>query len=50
MSLRTRLIIEREHMQDIDTLLQYVEAHVSAFRGKAELFDDATMMALRISS
>lgn len=25
-----------------------VEAHVSEFRGKAELFDDATMMALRI--
>ena len=47
---RLQTLLEREHMQGIDTLLTYIEAHVSAFRGKAELFDDATMMALRISA
>ena len=47
---RLQTLLEREHMQGIDTLLIYIEAHVSAFRGKADLFDDATMMALRIST
>lgn len=47
---RLQALLEREHMQGIDSLLTYVEAHVSAFRGKAEPLDDATMMALRISS
>ena len=47
---RLEALLEREHMQGIDALLTYIEAHVSAFRGKAELFDDATMMALRISA
>lgn len=37
-----------EQAQDIDTVLQRVEAQVTAFRGLAEPFDDATMMALRI--
>lgn len=47
---RLQALLEREHMQGIDALLAYVEAHVSAFRGKAEPLDDATMMALRIGS
>ncbi len=38
---------QREH---IDTVLERVEAAASAFRGRAELFDDATMMALRIDA
>ncbi len=37
-----------EQAQDIDTVLQRIEAQVTAFRGLAEPFDDATMMALRI--
>ena len=34
----------------VDQLLAHVEAEISAFRGKAEPSDDATMMALRISA
>ena len=35
--------------EGIEAVLQRVEHHVTTFRGRAELFDDATMMALRIS-
>ncbi len=46
---RLEALLAHDHWQSIDTLLQRVETNVSAFRGKADLFDDATMMALRIS-
>jgi sigma-B regulation protein RsbU (phosphoserine phosphatase) len=46
---RLQTILERERGEHIETLLQRVEESVKAFRGSAEPFDDATMMALRIS-
>ena len=35
---------------DVDTILAHVEDTVRTFRGSAELFDDATMMALRFGA
>jgi len=46
---RLEAILERVRTDGIDTILQTVEERVKAFRGSAEPFDDATMMALRIS-
>jgi sigma-B regulation protein RsbU (phosphoserine phosphatase) len=46
---RLQTILAAERAQGIDTVLHRVEEQVSAFRGQAEPFDDATMMALRIS-
>ena len=46
---RLQSILEAEPKQGIDAVLRRVEEQVTAFRGKAEPFDDATMMALRIS-
>jgi serine phosphatase RsbU (regulator of sigma subunit) len=47
---RLQEILAAEQSDGIDTVLRRVEEQVSAFRGNAEPFDDATMMALRISS
>lgn len=46
---RLQAILDRERSETIETILHRVEAAVTAFRGAAEPFDDATMMALRIS-
>lgn len=46
---RLQRILSAQQSQGIDTVLQQVEDQVAAFRGQAEPFDDATMMALRIS-
>jgi serine phosphatase RsbU (regulator of sigma subunit) len=46
---RLQTILSAEQRQGIDTVLHRVEEQVTAFRGQAEPFDDATMMALRIS-
>ena len=46
---RLQAILESERAQSIDIILHRIEQTVTAFRGSAELFDDATMMALRIS-
>ena len=46
---RLQDILANEHTQGIDAVLARVEHHVTTFRGRAELFDDATMMTLRIS-
>lgn len=46
---RLQALLAVEQAQGIDTVLQRVEEQVTTFRGKAEPFDDATMMALRIS-
>jgi serine phosphatase RsbU (regulator of sigma subunit) len=46
---RLEAMLERVRTDGIDTILQTVEERVKAFRGSAEPFDDATMMALRIS-
>jgi serine phosphatase RsbU (regulator of sigma subunit) len=45
---RLQMLLEAEHEHGVDTVLERVEEAVRTFRGKAEPFDDATMMALRI--
>ena len=45
---RLQVLLEAEHANGIDTVLERVEHSVRAFRGSAEPFDDATMMALRV--
>jgi phosphoserine phosphatase RsbU/P len=47
---RLQQILSAEHAESIDAVLGRVEAQALAFRGKAEPFDDATMMVLRISA
>ena len=46
---RLQTLLEKERSQDIDSILQHIEQSITAFRGSAEPFDDATLMALRIS-
>ena len=46
---RLQALLESERAANIDTLLHHVEERIAAFRGSAEPFDDATLMALRIS-
>ena len=46
---RLQTILESERAEGIDSILHLIEERVTAFRGSAEPFDDATMMALRIS-
>ena len=47
---RLEQLLAVEHEQRIDTVLERVDQAVRNFRGRAEPFDDATMMALRIDS
>ena len=47
---RLQSLLSVEHEQHTDTVLERVDAAVREFRGRAEPFDDATMMALRIDS
>lgn len=47
---RLRAILEADRRADIDTVLTRVEEAVRAFRGTAEPFDDATMMALKLNA
>ena len=47
---RLQSLLEAVHSEGIDSVLEQVEASVRAFRGRAEPFDDATMMALRIEA
>jgi serine phosphatase RsbU (regulator of sigma subunit) len=47
---RLQSLLEKEHAHGIDLVLERVEQSVRTFRGKAEPFDDATMMALRIEA
>ncbi|MFL6280730.1 MAG: PP2C family protein-serine/threonine phosphatase [Vicinamibacterales bacterium] len=46
---RLQEILEGGRAESIHAILQNVEQTVATFRGSAEPFDDATMMALRIS-
>jgi sigma-B regulation protein RsbU (phosphoserine phosphatase) len=46
---RLQALLESERAASVDALLHLVEARIAAFRGDAEPFDDATLMALRIS-
>jgi serine phosphatase RsbU (regulator of sigma subunit) len=45
---RLEAILIAEHEGEIDAVLERIEDRVRAFRGGAEPFDDATMMALRV--
>jgi serine phosphatase RsbU (regulator of sigma subunit) len=47
---RLEALLEAAHTDGIDKVLEDVERTVRTFRGKAEPFDDATMMALRIQA
>jgi len=44
---RLEALLVAEHQSGVDALLERVERAVREFRGAADLFDDATMMALR---
>jgi serine phosphatase RsbU (regulator of sigma subunit) len=46
---RLQTLLAAEHTGAVDEILHSVDDKVRAFRGKAEPFDDATMMVLRIS-
>jgi sigma-B regulation protein RsbU (phosphoserine phosphatase) len=45
---RLEAILEQEHLRGIDAVLERIEQEIARFRGKAEPFDDATMMALKV--
>jgi serine phosphatase RsbU (regulator of sigma subunit) len=45
---RLEALLVAEHEKSVDEVLERVERAVREFRGKAEPFDDATMMALRM--
>jgi serine phosphatase RsbU (regulator of sigma subunit) len=47
---RLESALESSPATDVDTILAHVEEAVRAFRGTADLFDDATMMALRFGA
>ncbi|HXW06696.1 MAG TPA: SpoIIE family protein phosphatase [Vicinamibacterales bacterium] len=46
---RLQALLADEHEQHIDTVLERAEGAIRTFRGRAEPFDDATLMALRIN-
>jgi hypothetical protein len=46
---RLQVLLAEEHAAGIDTVLDRIETATRAFRGRAEPFDDATLMALRIN-
>ena len=47
---RLQEILSARQVESINDVLHEVEAQVIEFRGEAEPFDDATLMALRIST
>jgi serine phosphatase RsbU (regulator of sigma subunit) len=47
---RLESLLEAEHSERVETLLERVDSAVRSFRGRAEFLDDATMMALRIDA
>ena len=46
---RLQTLLTKTQAHDVDTVLAGVEEQVAAFRGSTEAFDDATMMAMRIT-
>jgi serine phosphatase RsbU (regulator of sigma subunit) len=46
---RLQSLLIAEQAAGIDRVLERIEDEVRAFRGAAEPFDDATMMAMRIT-
>lgn len=47
---RLQAMLAAQQTHAIDSVLLHVEEQIAEFRGKAEPFDDATMMALRITA
>jgi serine phosphatase RsbU (regulator of sigma subunit) len=47
---RLEALLEVEHASGIDAVIERVETSIKSFRGRAEQFDDATLMALRIDA
>jgi serine phosphatase RsbU (regulator of sigma subunit) len=47
---RLQALLEAEHAERVDTLLDRIDGAVRSFRGSAEPLDDATTMALRIDA
>jgi len=47
---RLEALLERSRDRRVDDLLATIESSVREFRGAAEPFDDATMMALRLGA
>jgi serine phosphatase RsbU (regulator of sigma subunit) len=46
---RLERLLTDHHSEGIDGILKRIEQELAAFRGHAELFDDATMMVLRVA-
>ena len=46
---RLQALLAAAQTHDVDAVLARIEEQVAAFRGETEPFDDATMMALRIT-
>lgn len=47
---RLEALLMRAHLDEIGLMLTNIEESVRTFRGNAELYDDATMMALRLGA
>ena len=47
---RLEELVLEHHKEGVDALLAHIEQEVLAFRGAADLFDDATMMVLRLGA
>jgi serine phosphatase RsbU (regulator of sigma subunit) len=47
---RLEALLEVEHAERIDAVIERVESEIKTFRGRADQFDDATLMALRIDA
>ena len=47
---RLEALLVKHHEEGVDALLAHIEQEVLQFRGAADLFDDATMMALRLGA
>ncbi len=47
---RLEELLLEHHKEGVDALLAHIEQEVLAFRGAADLFDDATMMVLRLGA
>jgi len=47
---RLEALLVKHHEEGVDALLARIEREVLQFRGDADLFDDATMMVLRLGA
>lgn len=47
---RLEALLVKHHAEGVDAILARIEQEVLTFRGAAELFDDATMMVLRLGA